>query len=331
MKSGLWVCGLLVMSSIGCDGADEGDEVALQPAALKQNQELRLFARGGPGIFVTTRHANREWDPIPGVALTISGNLFQGSNDATNGYFYEFDGRGFGVLIKEVSSGFPFPIIGLPPPPFQIIPPFIQGAEVADVNGNLNVCATSQTIPLHTTTGPDGKFLPWTEVATQAGPLTTGDFLSCTASGKVLHACIVDAAGVVQHSTRKPDKKWKPWDALTADVGTASHVRCRAHAHVIYAIVATDRGAFFGQRPDDGDWGTFEHLATTIGDPHADELRELAVVNGEVQVVGGSANGVWHTIRHKNGSWDPIGDVKGVVEGYPDSARQVVVATVPAN
>ena len=74
-------------------------------------------------------------------------------------------------------------------------------------------------------------------------------------------------------------------------------------------------------RHADGSWQPFfgDVKAVHPNDPGSFTAVGCAGVNGELHIVGlSSAGGMWHTIRHADGSWQSgFGDVKAVHPNDP--------------
>jgi hypothetical protein len=97
-----------------------------------------------------------------------------------------------------------------------------------------------------------------------------------------------------------------------------------------------------GLTADGGMWHTIRHADGTwqpfFGDVKAQESNDpghfsavgCAGVNGELQLVGLTADGgMWHTIRHADGTWQPFfGDVKAQESNDPGHFSAVGCASV---
>jgi hypothetical protein len=105
---------------------------------------------------------------------------------------------------------------------------------------------------------------------------------------------------------------------------------------------AFDECQVVGLTTDGGMWHTIRHPEATwqpfFGDVKAQESNDpghfsavgCAGVNGELQLVGLTADGgMWHTIRHADGTWQPFfGDVKAQESNDPGHFSAVGCASV---
>jgi hypothetical protein len=321
--------GLLVVAAAagGCGGARApGEEAqAVSAATCEQpGQELRLYARGGIGLYRADRHPDGRWDPMT-LLVPISGTLVQASAAGSTGYPFSFDGRAGGVLLADAPGSSLPAIVSLPPLPVVGGPPFLVGAEVADgKDGTREICATSlQGRLLHATADAERGSGSWQDIEAEAGALSSRSTVSCAEAGGALHACAVDAAGLVRHSVRR-DGQWQPWTTLAGQ--TVERVRCRGRGEVLAVLAQGASGAFYTEGSDD--FAAWEALADALDDARAGNLRELAVVGGRVHAVGGDGSGVWHTVRHHDGRWAPLADLRAVIADYPAEATTVAVAAI---
>jgi hypothetical protein len=324
------VASVLVVILAGEQGPES--EAKAQTAQAARTEQLRVYARGGPGVYETNRHASGQWDAIDRPAFGLFGSIVQASGVGSDGYVFVYDGRAGGTLLRE-RPGDIVRGVRLPGVPLALeAPPFLGGGDPVDLGGTFAVCGTTARRKLlFTTQSSDGTFTAWENVEDRAGALEARSTLSCTGAGGLLHGCTVDAAGEVRHTIRLADGSWQPWDdveEMAGDIGAATQVRCRGHGRRLFVLARSAGGSFFTERRPDGSWCPWQHLGETLGDPRADELDDLAVVNGEVHATGGGGAGVWHTIRHPDRSWDPIEDLRAVVPGYPAEARVIRIAAV---
>ena len=105
-------------------------------------------------------------------------------------------------------------------------------------------------------------------------------------------------------------------------------VRCRASGDGLYLLASGPGGAFLISRAEDGTWSPWQRIATAAGDDRGDALAEIAVVDGALHVVGATAEGLWHTVRHPDGRWDPLADLARVVPALAGPIRTVHLATI---
>jgi hypothetical protein len=319
-----WAGLLIAVAAAGCGGAPSEEAQAVSAATCPQPAEtLRLYARGGIGLYRADRHPDGRWDPMT-LLVPLSGTLVQASAAGATGYPFSFDGRAGGVLLADApGSSFPA-IVSLPPPPVVGGPPFLIGAEVAVVDGAREVCATSlQGRLLHATAGTESGFGDWQDIEAEAGALSSRSTVSCAEAGGVLHACAVDSAGLVRHSVRR-DGRWQPWTTLEGQ--TVERVRCRGRGEALAVLAQGASGAFYTEGSDD--FAAWQALADTLDDSRAGNLRELAVVGGRVHAVGAEGGGLWHTVRHRDGRWAPLEDLSAVIADYPAGVQAVAVAAI---
>lgn len=148
----------------------------------------------------------------------------------------------------------------------------------------------------------------------------------------VLHLVDLQRGGAVRHSSQNADGTWSAWDTVPITgtsltsfgslsvTGNGSDLRLVLSTTDGTALVETDRHA-------DGTWSTARQ--TGFGnDAGTSKARNLSVaqVGDDLEVVALDDNyGVYHSIMHANGSWDPFRDVSGAA-GYPGQAISIAAA-----
>jgi hypothetical protein len=144
--------------------------------------------------------------------------------------------------------------------------------------------------------------------------------------------------GGMWHTIRHADGSWQPSfgdvkGQESNDPGHFGAVGCAGVGGELQVVgVTRDGGMWHTIRHADGSW------QPSFGDVKGQESNDpghfgavgCAGVNGELQVVGVTRDGgMWHTIRHADGSWQPsFGDVKGQESNDPGHFGAVACADV---
>ena len=145
--------------------------------------------------------------------------------------------------------------------------------------------------------------------------------------GRELHVVGLTNDGGMWHTIRRADGSWQPsfGDVKSVESNNPGHfsaVGCAGVGGQLHVVGLTDDGGMWHTiRLNDSAW------QSSFGDVKGVESKDpgyfssvgCAAVNGELHVVGLTDDGgMWHTIRHADGSWQPsFGDVKAVESNDP--------------
>src|SRR5205814_120821 len=151
--------------------------------------------------------------------------------------------------------------------------------------------------------------------------------VACAGVNGELQLSALTNDGRVWHTIRHPDLSWQSFfgDVKSVESNDPGYVRavgCAGIGGDLHLVGLTDVG---------GMWRTIRHAAgswqPSFGDVKGVESNDpghfsavaCANVNGELHVaVLTNTGGIWHTIRHADGSWQPsFGDVKGQEKNDP--------------
>ena len=144
--------------------------------------------------------------------------------------------------------------------------------------------------------------------------------------------------GGIWHTIRHGDGSWQSFfgDVKGQESNDPGHLSAAACAGVygeMHAVVLTDGGGIWHTiRRLNGSWQPFfaDVKQQESNDPGHFSSVGAAGVNGELQLVGIiDDGGMWHTIRHPNGSWQPLfGNVKGQESNNPGHFTRVSCGAV---
>jgi tyrosinase-like protein len=272
----------------GVESNDPGFFSAVACAGVNDELQLAGLTDGG-GMWHTIRHADGSWQPffgdVKGVESNDPGHFSAigcaGVNDELQVVGLT-DGGGMWHTIRHVDSWQP---------------------SFGDVKG------VESNDPGH-----------FSAVACAAvGGSTSG--------GDELHLIALTDAGGMWHTIRRADGSWQPSfgdvkGVESNDPGFFSAVGCAGIGGDLHVVALTDAGGMWHTiRRADGTWQpSFGDVkGVESNDPGHFSAVACGAVNGDLQVVAlTDAGGMWHTIRHPDGSWQPsFGDVKGVESNDP--------------
>jgi len=161
-------------------------------------------------------------------------------------------------------------------------------------------------------------------------------FFRCTED--VLQLAGLTDVGGMWHTIRHPDGSWQPFfgdvkGVESNDPGHFSAVACAGVNDELQVVGLTDGGEMWHTiRHDDQSW------QPSFGDVKGQESNDpgffssvaCAGVGPDMQLVAlTDVGGMWHTIRHPDGTWQPFfGDVKGVESNDPGHFSAVACAGV---
>src|SRR5262249_43538100 len=146
---------------------------------------------------------------------------------------------------------------------------------------------------------------------------------------------IVNHLGDMSHRIRNADGSWGPWGDVRVAAGNPGNCRSVALCFMgndLQVVAITDNGGLWHAiRFADGSWQGFGDVRGQAGNPgnFVDAGCSGNSASGELQLTGAASNGgLFHTIRHPDGSWQTFGDVRDVV-GYAGSFQSASMAFLP--
>ncbi|MDR7276342.1 hypothetical protein [Catenuloplanes atrovinosus] len=148
-----------------------------------------------------------------------------------------------------------------------------------------------------------------------------------------LQAVIADGDGTVLHGMRGRDRRWTPF-AAPAPWGANRAHRDMATVTIggeLQVVTINHAGrAFHGIRRANGTWSaplTDVKDAVPRGND-AGTLHRVAVAhaNGELHLAVLGSTGLYHAVRHANGTWSAFTDVKRTTAGDPGYVTDVTIA-----
>lgn len=164
----------------------------------------------------------------------------------------------------------------------------------------------------------NGTWTPFGDVKGQSG--NPGHFAAMAAAevNHELQVVGVTDDGGMWHAIRRANGSWTPFGNVKGQSGNPGHfaaVGCGGVNGELQVVGLTDDGGMWHTiRHANGSWQPqFGNVKGQSGDPGHFSSVAAAGVNGELQVCAlTDTGGMWHTIRHANGTWQAqFGDVKG--------------------
>jgi hypothetical protein len=146
-----------------------------------------------------------------------------------------------------------------------------------------------------------------------------------------LHVCgITPLDGNIWHTIRHLDGSWQAFDNVksqTSNPGTFVDVSSAGVAGTgeLHVCGITKAGGLWHTiRHLDGSWQSFfGDVTSQAGNPGTFQRLGIASVDNELHVCGVTTDGgLWHTIRHMDGSWTPFFDVKNQA-GNPSTPAEI--------
>jgi Tc toxin complex TcA C-terminal TcB-binding domain/Neuraminidase-like domain/Salmonella virulence plasmid 28.1kDa A protein len=151
-----------------------------------------------------------------------------------------------------------------------------------------------------------------------------------------LHLVGLTSSGGVEHTLQRRDGTWLgerlDVKTVTSDPGSFQAVACAGAVNALHVCgVTTTGGLFHVLRHFDGSWQrSFGDVKAATGtNPGRFSSVACAVDRtGILHVCATTVDGgIWHTLRHTNGSWQPsLGSVKAAARSDPGEARSVACA-----
>ncbi|WP_326564353.1 N-acetylmuramoyl-L-alanine amidase [Micromonospora peucetia] len=160
------------------------------------------------------------------------------------------------------------------------------------------------------------------------------------------HILMIGADNGVYHKIRHPNGTWDPLRPLTGagtpTTATGSRVSIAGmpdgSAQVL--IVGANNGIYHQIRNPNGTWTGFQAITgyNTTAPAAGKDVAITAMPDGAAHILMiGADNGVYHKIRHPNGTWDPLRPLPGMgtpttaagsnvsIAGMPDGSAQVTI------
>ena len=178
----------------------------------------------------------------------------------------------------------------------------------------------------------------------RAVALTTAGLLAAVAavSGSAGSASAdeITSLGFLYHNVRGADGSWSGFAALDGYGGGGNaQVRDIAIAAMPdgstqMVVIGADGGVYHRIRSANGGWSGFAPL-NGLGSGAAAGAKAVAIAglpDGSSQVViasSGPDSGVYHRVRHPDGSWTEFSGLNGIGSSLPAGARDVAIAGLP--
>lgn len=237
------------------------------------------------------------------------------------------DGRVWNATHEADFSWIPFA---------QLTPPagsaLVDASHAGSVDDLWHICATTADGGLWHTMSMGEQWLDVRRVT--ANPGGFGRVGMATVFGE-LHICsITPYDGNIWHVSRHTDGSWQPSfinvKSQTSNPGHFIDVDCAGAAGDLHLCgITTDGNLWHTIRHIDGTWqSSFEDVKSKTSNPGAFIDVSCAGVADELHLCGVTSDGgLWHTIRHMDGTWSPFFDVKNQA-GNPSSPSEIPPAFV---
>jgi hypothetical protein len=233
-------------------------------------------------------------------------------------------------------------LIGLGQDNLEQVPAGFVGASVTTIAGALMLVGVGTDGELyHSTREFDGSWHPFH--ALRRGGIAGGpaDFYSASCAGihGVLHLIGQGSDGLLYHTVRFPDGRWRDYfELIDAEVlggpSAFSAAACAADGDCLQVVALDVNGQLHHTlREADGNWQQFRGLGRgQLYDAPARFVGiSCATVGGCLHIVGAGADGrLYHTIRWPDGTWQRYFGVLGGQQygGAPHFALSVGCARV---
>jgi hypothetical protein len=190
----------------------------------------------------------------------------------------------------------------------------------------------------HTIRHADGSWHPFGNVESEAGNMVAIG-VECAAVNGELHVCAVNDESSLWHTIRHADGSWHPFGNVNQQTGNRGRVRGIACADVkgeLHVCAGNgDYGLWHTIRYANGGWQTLKYIKdpyTSTGNLIKAWTGDLAcaAINGELHLCLEDYSGLLHTIRHADGRWLALGDVKRQA-GIGNEVEIVSVACAAVN
>jgi hypothetical protein len=288
-------------------------------------QELQVCGETDDGgVWHTIRHADGSWQPQFGDIKAQSGNpghFVAVSCAGVNGELQvcgETDDGGMWHTIRHADGSWQ-PQFGDVKGQSGNAGFFVTGG-CAGVDGELQICGITDDGGMwHTIRHTDGSWQSeFGDVKGQSGNPGFFEAVSCAGIEGELHVCGITDDGGMWHTIRHTDGSWQAqFGDVKGQSGNPGHfeaVSCAAVAGELHVSgITNDGGMWHTIRHADGSWqNQFGDVKGQSGNPGHFAAVSCAGINGELQLCGETdAGGMFHTIRHSDGTWQPqFGDVK---------------------
>ncbi|GAA2439817.1 trypsin-like serine protease [Streptomyces lavendulocolor] len=195
----------------------------------------------------------------------------------------------------------------------------IRAAASAGINGDTHVLAISKDARLfHTIRKADGTWGTFGDVGAVAGRLGNLTQASAVSIGNDLHVVAL-ADGKIFHTVRNATGHWTSFGDIAGAVGPIGKITAAATASAggqLQVTAISGGKAHHTIRNTAGQWTKWGDVAAAVGSPVGPITSVgMAGTGNDAHIVIATDNGTrqYHAIRNGNGTWTPLGDLKGIL------------------
>ncbi|MFI8103990.1 trypsin-like serine protease [Streptomyces sp. NPDC086023] len=208
----------------------------------------------------------------------------------------------------------------------------IRTAAAAGINGDTHVLAVGNNARLfHTIRKADGTWGTFGDVGAVAGGLANLTQVSAVSIGHDLHVVAV-ADGRIFHTVRNATGHWTPFGDVAGAVGPIGKVTAVATASAggqLQVTALSGGKAHHTVRNTTGQWTPWGDVVAATGSTTGPITSvAMAGAGNDAHIVIATDNNTrqYHAIRNGNGTWTPLGDLKGILGTV--TAKSLSAATV---
>ncbi len=180
-----------------------------------------------------------------------------------------------------------------------------------------------------------GTWQPFFDAETMTGRIGILEDISVALVNNDMHVCVTDSSGGLWHSIRFfSNAIFTPLGDVKGQTGNPGPIARVSTAQIngeLHVCAVDTNGNLWHAIRHTNSWTAFGDVKGQSGNPGAFIDVTAAEVAGELHVVGTTSfffgSGIWHVIRHADGSWTKFGDVKAQC-GNPGLALQLDAAGV---
>jgi len=180
-----------------------------------------------------------------------------------------------------------------------------------------------------------GTWQPFFDAETMTGRIGILEDISVALVNNDMHVCVTDSSGGLWHSIRFfSNAIFTPLGDVKGQTGNPGPIARVSTAQIngeLHVCAVDTNGNLWHAIRHTNSWTAFGDVKGQSCNPGAFIDVTAAEVAGELHVVGTTSfffgSGIWHVIRHADGSWTKFGDVKAQC-GNPGLALQLDAAGV---